>query len=108
MEEIIELQPTTQELIELKQSEMLRLSSELSANDYKHLRQLREQQLKVKLTLSEEDYSKLCSEQVVITDRYNALEKEVEALKIQLETEVADLEVKHKEAETDVFNNSVI
>lgn len=85
-EEIIPA-PTTQELINESQSEMLSIKARLSADDYKHSRQLRELAINVPLTLSQEEYRQLCADQVALTARYNELEAEVERLQLILAEE---------------------
>lgn len=87
MENIEEMQPTTQEVLNLKLSRMIAIQAELSGDDYKHSRQQRERQLKRQLTLSEEDYTAFCSSQQTIVDEYNSLEIECKELELLIKQE---------------------
>ena len=90
---MIEVQPTTAELIGSKNSRMIDIESELQRGDYKHSRQIRERQINCSLTMSETDYNTFCEHQRKLTEEYNTLESEVSELQVKLE------------AETDDFNN---
>lgn len=63
---------------------MLSIEATLSKDDYKHTRQQRETVLGIPLTLSQEEYRQLCTDQVALTARYNELETEVAKLQLLL------------------------
>lgn len=87
MENIEEIQPTTQEILNLNRSRMITIQAELSAGDYKHSRQQRERQLKITLTMSEEDYTAFCAGQQLLVEEYNKLEVECKDLELLIKQE---------------------
>lgn len=90
MEKFEEIQPTTQDVLNLKLSRMISIQAELSGGDYKHSRQQRERQLKRQLTLSEEDYTTFCASQQTIVDEYNSLEIECKDLELLIKQEAEE------------------
>ena len=80
---IEEVVPTTQEVIASKQSQLLNISSELKATDYIAMKELDGEDVS--------KYGDYKSCRKALRAEYNAMEKEIENLIIQLESEANEV-----------------